>query len=49
MNFISLNVQGLGKVKKKRLVNMLCVQNNINFISIQESKMQFVDSFTVKA
>ncbi|GJY75406.1 RNA-directed DNA polymerase, eukaryota [Tanacetum coccineum] len=38
----------LGHKSKKRWVRELCFKNNVNFVSLQETKMECVDLFTLK-
>ncbi|GJV16132.1 RNA-directed DNA polymerase, eukaryota, reverse transcriptase zinc-binding domain protein [Tanacetum coccineum] len=40
MNFLSLNIQGLAQKAKKDWVRELCVNNKVNFLAIQETKME---------
>ncbi|GJS24794.1 RNA-directed DNA polymerase, eukaryota [Tanacetum coccineum] len=49
MNFLSLNVQGLGKKSKKDWIRELCIKHRVNFLSIQETKMESIDLFSIKA
>ncbi|GKC14551.1 RNA-directed DNA polymerase, eukaryota [Tanacetum coccineum] len=49
MNFLSLNVQGLGNKAKKGWIQELCHKHRINFVSIQETKMENIDLFSIKA
>ncbi|GJU04032.1 RNA-directed DNA polymerase, eukaryota [Tanacetum coccineum] len=46
---LSVNVQGLGGKEKKQWVRKLCHSNQVNFLSIQETKMVSFDVFVVKA
>lgn len=48
MIYLSVNVQGLGGVKKKQWVKSLCNSNQVNFLSIQETKMVSFDVFVGK-
>ncbi|GJX27929.1 RNA-directed DNA polymerase, eukaryota [Tanacetum coccineum] len=49
MNFMSLNIQGLAQKAKKDWVKELCVNNKVNFLSLQETKMEEIELFTIKA
>ncbi|GKB10317.1 RNA-directed DNA polymerase, eukaryota [Tanacetum coccineum] len=44
-----VNIQGLGGQEKNKLVKMLCHSNQVNFLSLQETKMVSLDVFVVKA
>ena len=48
MNFLSLNIQGLGKKAKKEWVKEICNKNKVNFLTLQETKMENMDLFCVK-
>ncbi|GJT33115.1 RNA-directed DNA polymerase, eukaryota [Tanacetum coccineum] len=48
MNFLSLNIQGLGKKAKKEWVKDLCHKNKVNFLTLQETKMEKMDMFCIK-
>lgn len=48
MNCLSLNIQGAGKKKKKMWVSNLCHKHKVSFLALQETKMDFIDDFTVK-
>ena len=43
MNCISINIQGLGGLKKWRWVRDLCNFHRVNFLAIQESKLSHVE------
>lgn len=45
MNFLSLNIQGLAQKAKKDWVKELCVKNKVNFLSLQETKMEDIELF----
>ncbi|GJY90861.1 RNA-directed DNA polymerase, eukaryota [Tanacetum coccineum] len=49
MNFMSLNIQGLGHKAKKRWIQELCSKNKINFVALQETKSESIDLFSIKA
>ncbi|GJW89042.1 RNA-directed DNA polymerase, eukaryota [Tanacetum coccineum] len=49
MNFLSLNVQGLGHKAKKRWIQELNHKHGVNFLAIQETKMETIDLFNIKA
>lgn len=49
MNILSLNIQGLGHMAKKRWVKELCSKNRVNFVALQETKRECVDLITLKA
>ncbi|GJT97900.1 RNA-directed DNA polymerase, eukaryota [Tanacetum coccineum] len=48
MNFMSLNIQGLAQKAKKDWVKELCVNNKVNFLSLQETKMETIELFCIK-
>ncbi|GKA78032.1 RNA-directed DNA polymerase, eukaryota [Tanacetum coccineum] len=48
MNFLSLNIQGLAQKAKKDWVKELCIKNKVNFLAVQETKMENMDSFCVR-
>lgn len=48
MNFLSLNIQGLAQKAKKDWVKELCIKNKVNFLAIQETKMETIDESCVK-
>ncbi|GJV11444.1 RNA-directed DNA polymerase, eukaryota [Tanacetum coccineum] len=39
---------GLGHKAKKGWINELCSKHKINFLALQETKMEYVDLFTIK-
>ncbi|GKC55709.1 RNA-directed DNA polymerase, eukaryota [Tanacetum coccineum] len=48
MNFMSLNIQGLAQKAKKDWVKELCVKHKVNFLALQETKMEHMELFSVK-
>ena len=48
MNIMSINIQGLGNKTKNEWVKELTNKNKINFIAIQETKMDRVSHMDVK-
>ena len=48
MNILSINVQGLGNKTKKEWIKELSIKNKLNFIAIQETKMDKVSHMDVK-
>nr|GEY75586.1 protein ALP1-like isoform X1 [Tanacetum cinerariifolium] len=48
MKFLSLNIQGLAQKAKKDWVKELCVKNKVNFLALQETKMENMELFCVK-
>ncbi|GJT76664.1 zinc finger, CCHC-type containing protein [Tanacetum coccineum] len=48
MNFMSSNIQGLAQRAKKDWVKELCNINKVNFMSLQETKMESVKMFNIK-
>ncbi|GJW36657.1 RNA-directed DNA polymerase, eukaryota [Tanacetum coccineum] len=48
MNYLSLNIQGLAQKAKKDWVKELCVKYKVNFLALQETKMESIDFFNVK-
>lgn len=48
MNVLSLNVQGLGKNKKRRWIVYLCVKHKVNFLTLQEVKKEVLDVFLLR-
>ena len=49
MNFLSLNIQGLAQKAKKDWVRELCISNKVNFLAIQETKMESMDIRCVRS
>lgn len=49
MNCLSVNVQGAGSLQKRTWVRKLCIFHKINFLAIQETKMEDVDLATVRS
>ena len=49
MNFLSLNVQGLAQKAKKDWVKELCFKNKVNFVGLQETKMESIDIQVVRS
>ena len=49
MNFLSLNVQGLAQKAKKDWVKELCTKNKVNFVGLQETKMESIDIQAVRS
>nr|GEU56796.1 RNA-directed DNA polymerase, eukaryota [Tanacetum cinerariifolium] len=49
MNCLSLNIQGLTQKAKKDWVKELCIKNKVNFLAIQETKLENMDLWCVKA
>lgn len=47
MNCLSLNVQGLGDLNKRRWINGLCNLHKVNFLGVQETKLTQVDLWMV--
>ncbi|GJV62644.1 RNA-directed DNA polymerase, eukaryota [Tanacetum coccineum] len=48
MNFMSFNIQGLAQKAKKDWVMKLCVNNKVNFLSLQETKIETIELFCIK-
>ncbi|GJW09362.1 RNA-directed DNA polymerase, eukaryota [Tanacetum coccineum] len=48
MNFLSLNVQGLGNKAKQGWIQELNIRHRVNLVSIHETKMDNMDLFTIK-
>ncbi|GKB86319.1 RNA-directed DNA polymerase, eukaryota, partial [Tanacetum coccineum] len=48
MNFMSLNIQGLAQKAKKDWVKEFCVKHKVNFLALQETKMEHMELFSVK-
>nr|GFC68669.1 RNA-directed DNA polymerase, eukaryota [Tanacetum cinerariifolium] len=48
MNILSLNIQGLGHKKKKEWVKELNIKHKVNFLALQETKMDRVNRMDVK-
>nr|GEZ74519.1 RNA-directed DNA polymerase, eukaryota [Tanacetum cinerariifolium] len=48
MNVLSINVQGLGNKTKKKWIKELAIKNNLNFLAIQETKMEKISHMDVK-
>ncbi|GJR71569.1 RNA-directed DNA polymerase, eukaryota, partial [Tanacetum coccineum] len=49
MNFLSLNIQGLGQSTKKNWIRELNRKYKVNFVAIQETKLENIDLFAIKA
>ncbi|GJX01702.1 RNA-directed DNA polymerase, eukaryota [Tanacetum coccineum] len=47
MNFLSLNIQGLAQKAKKDWVRELAMKHKVNFLSIQETKIEEIDLFSI--
>ena len=45
---MSLNIQGLAQKAKKDWVKELYVNNKVNFMSLQETKMEIIELFNIK-
>ncbi|GKF58798.1 RNA-directed DNA polymerase, eukaryota, partial [Tanacetum coccineum] len=48
MNFMSFNIQGLGHKAKKGWIKELYLKHRINFVALQETKMEITDLFSIK-
>nr|GEY33889.1 hypothetical protein [Tanacetum cinerariifolium] len=48
MNFLSLNVQGLGNKAKQGWIQELNTRHRVNLVAIQEMKMDNIDLFAIK-
>ncbi|GJU30635.1 RNA-directed DNA polymerase, eukaryota, reverse transcriptase zinc-binding domain protein [Tanacetum coccineum] len=48
MNYLSLNIQGLAQKAKKDYVKEICIKHKVNFLALQETKMETMDVFNVK-
>ncbi|GJZ34484.1 RNA-directed DNA polymerase, eukaryota [Tanacetum coccineum] len=48
MNYLSLNIQGLAQKAKKDWVKEICIKHKVNFLALQETKMETMDVFNVK-
>ncbi|GJX33316.1 RNA-directed DNA polymerase, eukaryota [Tanacetum coccineum] len=48
MNMVSLNVQGLNPKAKKDWVKEICVSHKVNFLTLQETKMEDISLIDVK-
>lgn len=48
MNFLSLNIQGLAQKAIKDWVKELCIKNKVNFLALQETKMDNMELWCVK-
>ena len=46
---MSLNVQGLAQKAKKDWVRELCINNKVNFVGLQETKMETIDLCSVRS
>ena len=44
-----LNVQGLAQKAKKDWVRELCIKNKVNFVGLQETKMESIDMLSVRS
>ena len=48
MKIFSWNIRGLGRCEKKRVVRRVCSKEKLNLVFIQESKLQEVNSRTLR-
>ena len=48
MNFLSLNIQGLGVNGKKKWVKELRSMHRVNFLALQETKLTSLDIMLVR-
>ncbi|GKD86117.1 RNA-directed DNA polymerase, eukaryota, partial [Tanacetum coccineum] len=48
MNVLSLNIQGIGSKGKKQWVRELCSSRKVNFLTLQETKVDQIDEVLVK-
>lgn len=48
MNFLSINIQGLAQKAKKDWVRELCVKHKVNFLAVQETKMEMMEMGIVR-
>nr|GEZ57736.1 RNA-directed DNA polymerase, eukaryota [Tanacetum cinerariifolium] len=48
MNILSLNIQGLGHKTKKEWVKELNIKHKVNFLALQETKMDRINHMYVK-
>nr|GFA58796.1 RNA-directed DNA polymerase, eukaryota [Tanacetum cinerariifolium] len=48
MNYLSLNIQGLGSKAKKERIRDLNIKHKVNFLTLQETKMDSISSMDVK-
>ncbi|GJW59203.1 RNA-directed DNA polymerase, eukaryota, reverse transcriptase zinc-binding domain protein [Tanacetum coccineum] len=48
MNFLSLNIQGLAQKAKQDWVKKLCISNKVNFLSLQETKLENIDLWCIQ-
>nr|GEW02363.1 RNA-directed DNA polymerase, eukaryota [Tanacetum cinerariifolium] len=48
MNILSINVQGLGNKTKKEWIKELSSKSNLNFLAIQETKLEKISQMDVK-
>ncbi|GKF67802.1 RNA-directed DNA polymerase, eukaryota [Tanacetum coccineum] len=48
MNFMSLNIQCLAQKAKKDWVKELCVKHKVNFLALQETKIEHMELFSLK-
>ena len=49
MNCLSINIQGAGNVDKRSWIRQLCNKHRVNFLAIQETKMETVDIFLARS
>ncbi|GKA39604.1 RNA-directed DNA polymerase, eukaryota [Tanacetum coccineum] len=49
MNFLSLNIQGLGNKAKKGWIQELNTKHRVDFVALQEIKMKKMNLFSIKA
>ena len=48
MNIISINIQGVGDLAKRRWLGKLCNSHMVNFLSVQETKKASVDLWVIR-
>ncbi|GKB43987.1 RNA-directed DNA polymerase, eukaryota [Tanacetum coccineum] len=46
---MSYNIEGLGYKAKKGWIKELCLKHRINFVALQETKMESIDLFSIKS
>ena len=49
MNGLSINIQGVGNLDKRSWIRALCNKHIVNFLGIQETKMEVMDVFVARS
>lgn len=49
MNCLSINIQGAGSLEKRSWIRKLCHSYKVNFLAIQETKMEYIRLISVRS